>query len=329
MITSSSAAPKQTKSAPVSTSISALATAILDRAQAAFGQDDVAVGFAQLIDDLDRLRNSMSVSEWRSFVQHTFREHPLKETLRQDPFTRHAFDKPRGYAGDAELIDYIYGYGNGIVLPACTPKGRSLYAAAMETVPCRAVRARCHYLARVLDSLGRHKNGARAVSIAAGHLREVADAPSCAAGRFDEIVALDQDERSLQTITEAYSAIPAVRSMPGRVRSLITGRVPLQGFDLAYSTGLFDYLNQRTARALAAQMFAMLRPGGELVIANFVAGVSGIGYMEACMDWHLTYRGRDAMVDLCADLDPTEIASMRVERDSTEGILFLHVTRAS
>ena len=34
--------------------------------------------------------------------------HPLGELLHRDPFTRRGFDKPRGYAGDAVLIDYLY-----------------------------------------------------------------------------------------------------------------------------------------------------------------------------------------------------------------------------
>ena len=33
--------------------------------------------------------------------------HPISEFVYQCPFTRHAFEKPRGYAGDAELMDYI------------------------------------------------------------------------------------------------------------------------------------------------------------------------------------------------------------------------------
>ncbi|MEM7202128.1 MAG: class I SAM-dependent methyltransferase [Planctomycetota bacterium] len=304
-------------------------SAALDQIANAIEHGAVRRAFPRLIGELDLRRRSLDPAAWRGFARGTFRQHALMASLRQDPFTRHAFDKPRGYAGDAELIDYIYGYGDGIVLPPCTARGRALYAAAMEKVPCRAVRARKTYLAGVLEQLGRRQPGARVVSIASGHMREVGASTACRAGAFQELVAFDQDERSLAVVARDYVGIDAVRTVAGRVRALLTGRLPLEGFDLAYSTGLFDYLNRRTARALTRRMFAMLRPGGELVIANFSAGVSGVGYMEACMDWHLVYRREADMLDLCGDLDAKAVAHARVETDpATGGILFLRVRRA-
>ena len=38
--------------------------------------------------------------------------HPLRDLLLTDPFTWRAFAKPRGYAGDAVMMDYIYGLGD-------------------------------------------------------------------------------------------------------------------------------------------------------------------------------------------------------------------------
>lgn len=38
--------------------------------------------------------------------------HFLRGLLHQDPFTYRAFSKPRGYAGDAVMTDYIYGLGS-------------------------------------------------------------------------------------------------------------------------------------------------------------------------------------------------------------------------
>ena len=302
-------------------------TARLDAALAAFSTGSIRCGFDQLIEDLDRIQQGLPIAAWRHFVQRMFRDHPIHEVLRQDPFTRHAFDKPRGYAGDAELIDYIYGYGDGIVLPACTARGRELYGAAMHTVPCQAVRNRKYALAKILDEVAARGPGARVTSIAAGHLREAATSRACQERQLAEFIALDQDERSLAVIDRDYGHL-GVKAVPGSVRGLLAGRLPLQDFDLVYSTGLFDYLNERTAKALIKRMFEMLRPGGEIVVANFVRGVSGTGYMESCMDWHLLYRDGREMLALLDDVDEELVADRVLERDPSGGIVFLRARRA-
>src|SRR5215475_11877146 len=36
------------------------------------------------------------------------KSHPFAELVLQDPYSRRAREKPRGYAGDAVMLDYIY-----------------------------------------------------------------------------------------------------------------------------------------------------------------------------------------------------------------------------
>ncbi len=38
----------------------------------------------------------------------TLRNHPLHSDLMLDPYVNRAFHKPRGYAGDAEMMDLVY-----------------------------------------------------------------------------------------------------------------------------------------------------------------------------------------------------------------------------
>jgi extracellular factor (EF) 3-hydroxypalmitic acid methyl ester biosynthesis protein len=51
---------------------------------------------------------SLTTEAWAERVDACLR-HPLRELVHQDPFTRRAFSKPKGYAGDAALLDYVCG----------------------------------------------------------------------------------------------------------------------------------------------------------------------------------------------------------------------------
>src|SRR5579872_2044960 len=42
--------------------------------------------------------------EFRTICQ----SHPLSQIVLEDPYSRRAYEKPRGYAGDAVMLDYIY-----------------------------------------------------------------------------------------------------------------------------------------------------------------------------------------------------------------------------
>lgn len=47
--------------------------------------------------------------EWRYFCDYLSVSHPVRKVVHQDPITFRSFSKPRGYAGDAVLLDYLYG----------------------------------------------------------------------------------------------------------------------------------------------------------------------------------------------------------------------------
>jgi hypothetical protein len=94
-----------------------------------------------------------------------------------------------------------------------------------------------------------------------------------------------------------------------------------------YSTGLFDYLNQRAGRRLVTSMFQMLRPDGTLLVANFLPGVRDIGYMETFMDWRLIYRSRREMADLTMDIPEDEIKCVSLFSEECRNIVFLQLTR--
>jgi len=61
-----------------------------------------------LTQELYNVRKQLSTEEWQHFVMIDCRQHPVMELLQQDPFIWRALNKPRGYAGDGETLDFIF-----------------------------------------------------------------------------------------------------------------------------------------------------------------------------------------------------------------------------
>lgn len=266
-----------------------------------------------------------SADEWRGLVA-ACRSHALHELIQEDPFTRRAFTKPRGYAGDAVMLDYIYGHEEQWPEPEASPLGTAIFRYTTQAPASAGVRARRGFIADLLDRLTETTREPEVLSIAAGHLREASLASSVKRGRVGRLVAMDADGVSLKEVERQYGRY-GVETAPADLRRLLTGRLSLGSFDLVYSTGLFDYLAEATGRRLVTSMFRMLNPGGRLVVANFLPGVRDIGYMEAYMDWNLIYRTRYDMLRLTDDVPQSEIRDIRLFAEENQNIIFLELTR--
>ena len=263
--------------------------------------------------------------EWQACIRQC-REHRLLEMIHEDPFTGRAYKKPRGYAGDAELIDLIYGPEDRCAKPEASPLGLNIYQYTSAAPAAEGVRARRGFIADLIDGQAALKPGLDILAVAAGHLREAAMTAAVRRRRLGRFVALDADAVSLEEVQRSYGSY-GVETVAAPFSQLITGRVALGQFDLVYTTGLYDYLNVSTGRRLVRTMFDMLKPGGQLVVANFMPGIRDVGYMEAFMDWRLIYRTRHDMTDLTMEIEEPEIRDLSLFTEESRNIIFLRLTK--
>jgi len=266
-----------------------------------------------------------TADEWQACIKQC-REHALLDVIHEDPFTGRAFRKPRGYAGDAELLDLIYGPEERWAKPEATPLGMGIYQYTCAAPAAEGVRARRGFIADLIDGLAGKQPGLDILAIAAGHLREAALTAAVRRRRIGRFVALDADALSLDEVNRAYGPY-GVETVAAPFSQLITGRVALGQFDLVYTTGLYDYLSVSTGRRLVRTMFDMLKPGGQLVVANFMPGIRDVGYMEAFMDWKLIYRTRHDMTDLTMEIEEPEIRDLSLFTEESRNIIFLRLTK--
>lgn len=294
----------------------------LDAAVADLVGDRVLAGMARLFADLRGLRQRLNPKEWRAAVS-ICRSHPLSDLLCEDPVTARSLARPRGYPGDADLLDLIYGHGP---VPATTERGAAVYRFNVMSPAAQAVRTRRRIAAEAVMRTAALRNDTRVLSVAAGHLREYHDVTPWAMDRVAQWVAIDRDPDCLAEIARTTDrALVTARALD--VAATGDDLADLGAFDLIYSTGLYDYFGDRKARDLTARLFALLAPGGRLLIANFLPDIHGVGYMEAYLDWWLQYRTLAALESVTDELLLRGVGDMHVRVGPHRNVAYLTVQR--
>jgi extracellular factor (EF) 3-hydroxypalmitic acid methyl ester biosynthesis protein len=300
-------------------------TELFDATLDCLGAGDVESASDMLFDGLSTLRAAYPVDQWRQFSQYDCLHHPLKEIAHADPMTRRAFLKPRGYPGDAGILDLIYRVSP---LPSdTTAVGAQVYEVTTSRPASHGVRTRRVALARAVDAAAKRTERPRILSMACGHLREAQMSRAVSSGSIGEYFAVDQDKESLALIDRELGGW-GVTTMCESVRGLVTGRVDLDDLDLAYAAGLYDYLGLPVATAVTRSMLGMMKPGGRVLVANFAPSLPDIGYMETFMAWNLIYRDEQGMMEIVAGLPQDQVAATRVYREDDGHIVYLEIVKA-
>ncbi len=243
--------------------------------------------------------------------------------------------KPRGYAGDSEMMRMIYGneyLGDSLF-------SKLLHKQAVEQPGAEAVRSRRAQVAGLVHAAirakGRARRKIRILSVACGpalELNEILDsAENC---RRIEITLFDQDSIALM---EAAQVVMAVENrfhvrvkatyLRDSVRTVLFSpqlKEKWGQFHFIYSMGLFDYFTPPVARATLSKLYQLLKPGGEMVIGNFHVSNPSRIFMEYWLDWTIFYRTEDKFMDLANGLDLRERSILF---DETGVQMLLHIIK--
>jgi hypothetical protein len=271
------------------------AVAITIAMQRFAGGRDLPSAVRWLIGQLHDIRQKIGAVAWQKLIP-IIQAHPSAKIMQQCPFTRWSFEKPRGYSGDAGLIDFIYGHpAVAEEVARSTRLGLDIFEYTINAPGPVAVRERRDILTRYVDETA-VRTGSRTeiLAIAAGHLREAEASTALADGRLKRWVALDQDPESIGSISSQFQGT-SVQPIDGSVRGLLAGKHQIGTFDLIYAAGLYDYLTDRVAIRLTQICVEMLKPGGVFLFANFSDEMTDDGYMESYMDWELLQRSEADM----------------------------------
>ena len=285
-------------------------TEFLDEAFSEIQSGRIRDGMDALVDELYDRYTTSTTTEWAQLVQYELIPHPVCKLLLQDPLTSYSFRRPRGYAGDAHLLDRVFN-PESIDFSDTTSIGKKLYQYTSRTPLCLAITERLKLLARMIDESVAANSDARILSVASGHCRELDFSLAYKAGLIKEMIALDHDEASLSQLNQDYTNVN-IEPVCQSVANLVRHNHFEQKFDLIYSSGLYDYLNTRFANKLTSLLFDMLAPGGKLVLINIDTDYKEIGYMEGFMNWGLIGRTAIDLLELAGEIGSRECADIQL-----------------
>lgn len=272
----------------------------------------------RLMSYLDALRSKTHPDVWQALIP-IAQDHPVLAYFLEDPLTRWSFDKPRGYSGDAQLLDYIYCDPHVAESVAKASEiGKALYSHTKDVPSCVAARERRDLLTQYVDeTAARNGSETEVLAIAAGHLREANRSTALQEGRLKRWVALDQDPQSVGLIARDFRGT-AVEAIDGSVRTVLARGHKIGKFDLIYASGLYDYLAHNVAVKLTKTCMQMLKPNGTFLFANYAEGNPDAGYRETFMNWVLLLR---------SEADMWSIINASVDRNTVEAQVFFGENR--
>ena len=221
--------------------------------------------------------------------------------------------KPRGYAGDSEMMKMIY---------LDDYQGDTTFCKLMQkyTVGVPAAQSVRNRRTLIMEMLRKFRQTnclapqekIKILSVACGPAFEVEDILRSPED-FEKyhFTLLDQDTRALNEATrfisnieEKYDARAIIDYVNISVRFML-GKKPFKTgpskFHFIYSMGLFDYLSTPVAKAIINKLYQMLIPGGELVVGNFHVSNPSRPFMEYWGDWHLIHRTEQELKNLLSN----------------------------
>jgi hypothetical protein len=267
---------------------------------------------------------------WSSAAK-LLRQHELhSEILLQSQFIEHAYRKPYGYAGDKDLMLLIYENADRGASPYAVLKNR-----VYQSLPAaEAVRRRISSIESRIRDL---QPGSKVLSLACGPAREISRYVS----DFSEVHDFDildhdgatvqytshviRDRRVRHIVASAFDIVKGQKEFADCSLANSAGRafVLQEGhYDFIYSAGLYDYIRDypsnpnRGVKALTKRLFLSLKPGGRLLIGNFLVQSEGNPHlmnhrlmMELYSEWCLIYRTKEEIFDFAGTISPAMMSA--------------------
>jgi extracellular factor (EF) 3-hydroxypalmitic acid methyl ester biosynthesis protein len=243
-----------------------------------------------------------------------YKEDLMGKALSFDTMQGLAYRKPHGYAGDFELLERIYGH---FLTPQSELKNWDQFWNSQAFVS--AFQHSTRYFVDVVAAAEQHKQGMKVLNIASGSSRSVAD-----------YLNQNKSESSFLCMDRSWKALDYAsilcRNHSEQVGFKHGGAEEIladEKYDLVWSEGLFDYLNDASFKLTLEKLLSHTRKGSEIVITNLSTHNPSQTYMDF-LDWHVNPRSEAHMTYLatCCGIKRSQ---MHVVQDPSKVNMYLHI----
>ena len=242
----------------------------------------------------------------------------IATVLENDTLFGHTYRKPFGYAGDFLVIDKIYQKFE--TSDPLFNKWDKFYHSHEAT---EAVRNRKLFFIKEVKELA-NKNGQVTVLIlGSGPATDVhefflqADHP-----RNIQFDLLDIDNNAIEYASKKnHNFLDQINFTRANITKFSTPKK----YDLIWSAGLFDYLDDLFFVQLLKRFTNNLKEDGQIIIGNFSPKNPTISVMEVMTEWHLNYRDEEHLVAL-AEKAGINLEKISIKKEPLGINLFLKIS---
>lgn len=280
--------------------------------------------FVRLDDYFDRVWKIIKDFEKDKYIVHQNYYQQILGYLLLDLIetNRHVYRKPLGYPGDYIMMNYIYDYHKDNYL------GNSAYEKLINNYTCNIPISRSNIKRKdflkgaILEALESRKEP-KILSFACGPARELLELLK--EGKINKPVlftCLDPEKRALDYISAEINKIQPVKKQMLSIKYIYRDiasivrdknlRRELEGQDLIYAFGIFDYLSDKMASRLTKELYILLKEEGKLIIFNAsLKNNSYRAYYELLGEWNMVHRTEEQMLSWTEDI--SNVAKIKFE----------------
>jgi len=231
-------------------------------------------------------------------------------------------NKPLGYAGDFQLIDWIY-------TGETAPDGPGqLFDRMYHTYEAaEAVRNRKRYfIDKCMDLAHSTDRRIDVLDLACGSCRDVYEAFEVSQnGHNMYFHCVDQEPKAIDYAEKLIGRLEHHDHVQLDVANVFKIKTDRQ-YDMIWSAGLFDYLDRRTIVVLLKRVWKHLKEGGRIVFGNFGPENPTRNGMELVGQWNLIHRSAQELVEIVRETK-LPVREIDVEAEPNGVNLFCVITK--